>query len=494
MGPGMELKIRILVLLVLVTSLLAGCSDQTSATAVPFSPTPEPPPTRPPVSTSTPTPSPPLTHSVTATPTPTPPTPTVAPTPTFSPGAVILPTVAIPTRTPAPADADPLVEKLDSISIRASALRNLYLLRPVDREIITREELTQRLLEDFEEDRDEIYESQELYITLGIMAEHTDYFDLLLNLYGEGVVGFFDTEEEELFVVQDAQEFGPQDALTLAHEVTHGLQQQHFDIHAMLEDQKGNSDRSLALRALVEGDASIAERIYLFQYMDEDERTEASKAASSASLEAFEAAPHVVQRIFTFPYQEGFQFAARLLLETNSWELVDRAFEELPESTEQILHLDKYKSSETPVAVELPDIAAALGEGWIELSRDTLGEFRLMIYLETGVSDELAAVAAEGWGGDTFSLLKGPQDQNALVSLISWDSEADAQEFFDTFLDFIQTRTGLEWESVETNELIRVIAMPDQSIYLKLVMAESLLIFAPDSGVLEAARAALDSP
>ena len=393
---------RILVLLALVTSLLASCGDQPAATAVPSGPTPEPsPPTVPPTSTSTPTPKPTPIPSVTATPTPTP-TPTVTPTPTFSPGAVILPTVGIPTRTPVPAHVDPLVQELDNISTRTSALRTLYLLRSVDREIITREELSQRLLEDFEEDRDEIYESQELYITLGVLAEDTNYFDLLLDLYGEGVVGFFDTEEEKLFIVQDDEEFDLQDALTLVHEFAHGLQQQHFDIHTTLEDLKGNSDRSLAFRALVEGDASITERIYLFQYMDEDERAEASEAASSVSLEAFDAAPHVVQRLFTFPYQEGFRFAARLLRATNSWELNNRAFEELPESTEQILHFGKYKSSEMPEAVELPDIAAALGEGWTELRRDTLGEFRLMIYLETGVSEELADAAAAA-GAETAS-------------------------------------------------------------------------------------------
>ena len=501
LGLEAELNLRILVLLALVTLLLAGCNDQPSATAVPASPTLGPSPqARPPIATAPLVPSPTLTPSVTATATPTPtvtrtpPTSTVVPTPTFSPGAVILPTVEIPTRTPSPADADPLEEILSSISSHTSSLRNLFSLGPIARKIITRDELSRRLLDDLEDDREEIYETQELYITLGIMAEDTDFFDLLLNLYSEGVAGFFDTDEEELFVVQDADEFGPQDALTLAHEFTHGLQQQHFDIHSLLVEQKENSDRSLALRALVEGDASITERIYLFQFLDEDERTAAQEAVSSVPLEVFEAAPHVVRRIFTFPYQEGFRFAARLLLATNSWELIDRAYEQLPESSEQILHLDKYQSSETPDAVELPDISADLGEGWTELSRDTLGEFRLMIYLETELADERPAVAAEGWGGDSFSLLKGPQDQNVLVSLISWDSESDAQEFFDTFLDFIRVRTELEWESVETDEMIQVIALPAQDIYIKLEVAETLLIFAPDSGVLEAARAAIESP
>ena len=88
--------------------------------------------------------------------------------------------------------------------------------------------------------------------------------------------------------------------------------------------------------------------------------------------------------------------------------------------------------------------------------------------------------------------MKGPQDQNLLGSLISWDSEAEAQEFFDIFIEFIQTQTGAEWESVGGSETIRVVDLPDQSIYIALDIAETLLIFAPDPAVLESARAVVE--
>jgi len=71
----------------------------------------------------------------------------------------------------------------------------------------------------------------------------------------------------------------------------------------------------------------------------------------------------VVQRTVTFPYREGARFVASLYLILNDWGFVDRAYTELPESTEQILHPEKYHASEEPVRVLLPDIAESLGAG-----------------------------------------------------------------------------------------------------------------------------------
>ena len=54
----------------------------------------------------------------------------------------------------------------------------------------------------------------------------------------------------------------------------------------------------------------------------------------------------------------------------------------MPESTEQILHADKYTAGEAPIAVTLPaDLATRLGPGWSVPLQDTFGEFQLGIWL-----------------------------------------------------------------------------------------------------------------
>ncbi len=451
-----------------------------SATAQGRAQTPVPTNTAAPRPTMTPVPGPTMTPV---------PAPTPEPSPTFAPGAVILPTVAI--SSPTAVTTDPLMQSLDAAGLLASTLRDLALSHPLDREFITREELQVRLREEFEEETDEIYKEQELYATLGILEEETDYYELLLTMYGEGVTGFFDTEEEKMYVVTDTSEVGPHVELTYAHEFTHGLQQQHFDIESLIDSVEDNNDQRLALRALIEGDATLLESLYYFERLTEEEQVEVQQAAQSTSLDAYRSAPYVVRRTFAFPYVEGPQFVISLFLPLQSWHFIDLAYEDYPLSTEQILHPERYTAGEEPVEVVLPDVAGALGLEWSQLEINTLGEFFLLTYLESGLDPDRASAAADGWGGDRYSLLKGPEDESLMVSLITWDSEEDALEFHGAFLEFMQQRTGADWELAEGEGMGQVMELVGQRIFLGLDGSDTLLILAPDLATLEAARQAV---
>ena len=158
------------------------------------------------------------------------------------------------------------------------------------------------------------------------------------------------------------------------------------------------------------------------------------------------------------------------------------------------MHPEKYPDKdnrEEPVKVELADIQAALGEEWTQVSQDTLGEFILLVYLEMGVSREQAFIAAEGWGGDSYSLLKNTQDESLLVWKVVWDSEDDAREFFDAFQGLMQAISGEDWEAVDGDDASRLMNLTNQSIYLNIDALDTLMIFAPDVDTLEAARKAV---
>jgi hypothetical protein len=125
------------------------------------------------------------------------------------------------------------------------------------------------------------------------------------------------------------------------------------------------------------------------------------------------------------------------------------------------------------------------------LEVNTLGEFFLLTYLESGLDPDRASAAADGWGGDRYSLLKGPDDESLMVSLITWDSEAEALEFHGAFLEFMQQRAGVDWEIAEGEGMGQVMELVGQRIYLGLDGSDTLLIFAPDLATLEAARQAV---
>jgi hypothetical protein len=480
-----RVRIKLLVVLVALLTVVVACADSSGETPEPTATTvatssPEP--------VSSPTPQPP-----TSTPTPLPPptsTPTPEPTPIFEPAAVILPTAIVPLGTPTPMAGDPRDRELDAVELRVNVIRELSSKGPVDREFIDRDELGDLLLELFEEDREEILEDQKLYSTIGILPKETDLFDLLLGLYGEGVLGLYLAEEEKFYIVQEGEDLDAEQQRTYVHEFVHALQQQHFDFQTAFDAVEDNSDASTAISALVEGDARLTETVYIFEHMTEAERQVSQGTASQELINAFQSAPTVIQRRFLFPYVEGVQFTLSLY-QALGFSALDDAFANLPVSTEQILHPEKYVTPDLPVSVEMPDLAAALGDGWSLVRKDTFGEFMLQAYLSAIVPPITAQDAAAGWGGDSISLLEGPDGETAVVFAIVWDRLPDSEEFYNTFLSFTNARTGVEWVEDSPSEAAHRMALDGQVVFITGAGTFTLIVFAPDDADVENVRAAL---
>ena len=468
----MGAPLKLIALLVASVVVISACGGDVDPTPVPPTPTP------------------------TVLPSPTPkPTPTPAPTPApaFVPPAVILPTPVPAEPTATPTSSELLSRRLDAIALVTASIRGLSFDSPVEREIVDPEEAMALLIENFEEDRDDIEDEEALLITLGAIEEDVDLYDLLLDIYGEIVLGWYDPEDERIFIIERTPDFGALDELTLAHEFVHGLQQQSFDIHSIREGVKDNSDRSLAYSALIEGDASIAETLYRLSHLDEEQTAEVREAQTSADVSSFMAAPHILRRTISFPYGAGFEFVASLYLITEDWSHVNEAHASPPASTEQIIHPEKYLDGEEPILVEIPALAGPAWGEWKPVWDSTLGELFLSAYLETWTGFEDAARAAQGWGGDSFLLMRGPDGGHLLVWLFEWDTPEDAVEFFDVYRDSMETRTEDRWAPTGEDDSGWVLDLADQSLFAGIDGTGTVLIFAPTSNVLTAARAAIDS-
>ena len=434
---------RAVVTLIAVILLVSACADDP----------PTPAPTATPAPTSTPQPSP------TPTPEPTPtltlsPTSTPEPTPTFAPAPVILPTVEVVVETPTPAAVSPpdLDRKLDAISLRAAAIRGLTNRDSYERRLVSSEELREIIEDNLAENAEDIAISGRLYSVLGIIEPDSSLDDILLDVYSNIVVGMFDTEENVLFVLSDADEFTLSNELTVAHEVTHALQQQHFNIRDIRDPYEDNSDRRRAITALIEGDASLVEIIYRLRVFDEREQQQHMEESQAVDLSAYRAAPPFIQRIVTFPYFEGANFAIDMFQQTGDFSVIDEAYDALPESTEQIIHPELY-GQDSPVEISMPDLASALGNGWTELDRDVMGELFLAALLQGGLPVETANMAAAGWGGDAYLLLEEPAGNEALVSVSAWDTVEDFEAFRSALMQYLQGIAESEdWVEQELGE------------------------------------------
>ena len=343
----------------------------------------------------------------------------------------------------APASAGPTQDAAEVYSLIRDQVETIRGLEPTaDVEPVTIDEA--QLLENLEAEIDaeqtpeEMALSEDLLGTLGLIPEGSSIRELTLDLLAGQVAGYYSPDRDELFVVSRTGEaVGVVERVTYAHEFTHQLQDQNFDLGSLDTTAVDQSDRALAQLALIEGDATWAQSIWLQENLNADELGELLRAAlDPEALEALNNAPAYLRETSLFPYQDGLALVQRLIAD-GGYDAVDAAFGDAPDSTEQVLHPNKYIQREEPIKVRFPDrfpggFAGQVGPGWSEAVQDTLGELILRIWLtEHNVDAQVARAAVAGWGGDRLVLLRRDDGSLAVALKTTWDSSADAAEFAD---------------------------------------------------------------
>lgn len=264
---------------------------------------------------------------------------------------------------------------------------------------------------------------------LGYFPSGTDLAALQLELLGDQVLGYYDEETGELAVVQRGGTFGPLERLTLVHEYTHALQDQHFDLDTLQSDDLSNGDRALANTTLAEGDATLLMQQWAVGNLTFDELLAVTaRALDPEQLAALARLPRLIARQLEFPYLEGLGFVTSLY-QQGGWAAVDAGYRAPPDSTEQIIHPEKYLSREAPIEVAAPVAAADLGKAWTEGWSDTLGELGTAVWLEPTAGVRAANEAAAGWGGDRVVMLEGPDGAWLVAWQTVWDTATDAEAF-----------------------------------------------------------------
>ena len=266
----------------------------------------------------------------------------------------------------------------------------------------------------------------------GLLPADASLANLYVSLLGSQVAGLYSPDDKTLYVVSRSGVIGPAQKTTFAHEFTHALQDQNFNLGSLHLDEMGEGDRSFARLALVEGDATLSMSLWQAQHLSPAELGQLiAESTSDPSTAILFGMPPILRESLLFPYTQGLGFVQGLYGGA-SWSSVNGAFARPPASTEQILHPDKYASGEVPIPVSLrTDAAAVLGAGWKSALVDTFGEFQIGVWLRgnTGIDAKAAGDAAAGWGGDRIEVLDGPAGSWAVVLRTAWDSAADATAF-----------------------------------------------------------------
>jgi hypothetical protein len=344
------------------------------------------------------------------------------------------------------AEAAQLAREIAEVEAQVPPIRGLQPTEEVPKRFLDEAGLKAALRESFDEDNPAaiVRAFEDLYKHLGLLPADSDLRGLILDLQGSSVAGFYDPDTDAMTIVQRDAAFGPLEKVTLAHEFTHALQDQHFTLDSFGLDEVAEGDRGLGRLALIEGDATLVMSLWARRHLTPDEILEMVQQSNDPAAQAVLARmPPILLRQTLFPYTDGLTFVSGIF-QQGGFDAVDEAFAKPPDSTEQILHPERYAAGEKPVAVGLPAVTEALGSGWTETTTDTMGELNVQIWLQQDQGASASRRAAEGWGGDRIGAYLGPDDAWAVAWQTAWDTPSDAAEFAAGAREVIG---GLEGES-----------------------------------------------
>jgi len=331
-----------------------------------------------------------------------------------------------------------LLSAADEITRQVGALRGLPAKKALARGVLGRTEIGAKIKARLNEEYapGEVRAESRVLHRVGLLPADLDYEKLLLDVLMEQVAGFYDPYTAKLYIADWLPLEMQRPAM--AHEIEHALQDQHFGLKQFSTPIKDNGDKQLARAALVEGDGTLLMLEFQAQAMGlpteqlPDLVTTMGKQMlemGMASTPLFAKAPAFLKETLIFPYFSGLQLVAQLKRQ-GGWARVDQAFKAPPETTEQVLHPEKYLSGEKALPVTVPSLTAQLG-GRKEDRRDVLGELGWRILLAQAVPEAEAETAAKGWGGDRLISFSEPGKSDAPPTVIVasiWDSETDAVE------------------------------------------------------------------
>ena len=321
----------------------------------------------------------------------------------------------------APPETPADVRQLES---QVEQVRGLEFLRDVAVQPVSADEIAGKLGGAFDETYPEAFYDRRsvAWQTIGVMPRDVDIREALLAFQTGQVVGFYNPVDGELVYRADGG-LDLVERVTLAHELTHAIDDQHFDLSRI--DRVAATCRDEAFQAAlgaVEGSAQFFSIKVLFEFPPDD--GDYSGLGDGGGMP--DGVPPFMVDLQLWPYTAGQSFVTALDGRGGTAE-IDAALRRFPTTTEQILHPERFPG-DVPARVDVPDLSRDLGPGWGDLDVMQVGEAWLAAMLGLRLDSATAEAAAAGWDGGLYRAFTDGDDA-AVVLATAWDSTADADAF-----------------------------------------------------------------
>jgi hypothetical protein len=286
-----------------------------------------------------------------------------------------------------------------------------------------------------EVDISQLEEESRILAAFDLVGPGYDTENYFLDRKLDRVGGFYLPEENEIYVI--GLTFNGIQKYIYANEYNRTLLYENFDISNKVAelDCEVNSQPCQAFYSLIEGDGLILSDLWAEENTEGQVYSSISSYAPQTQYLGEHNPPPFVEIDLGLGYIFGRAFV-EYQFNDGGWWAVNALYRDPPATTEQILHPEKYDDREGSVEVDFKSPKDILGGSWRVLINDSLGEWKTYLVLGYGfevageIPDDVAASAAEGWGGDQYEVFVN-DESGETVLFVHWvfDSIEEAEDF-----------------------------------------------------------------
>ncbi len=379
-----------------------------------------------------------------------------------------------------PEEAKQIFKAVDEISAFASHDSELELRTTVKRRLVEQAEV-ERMVKEQTESAEEKQERQRGLLAMkkfGFLPRDFDAEGFAGQMMGESVAGFYDAKNKMVSLLNWVP-LEEQESI-LAHELTHALQDQNYDLlkwhtqhkmkatdgsHAIIASDTDEGESSTAARCVTEGQAMVVMMDYLLTPLGTDLKRQPGlvdavqeRVSYGAEGPVLHRAPLAIREGMNFPYREGLNFEIALLEKGRATAFAN-ALQHPPRLTYEILHPNAYLNHEKIAPVRIPDLKATLGDAARVQDSGVIGEFDTRVFIRQFESNWLSKELAKFWRGASYVTVAQSAEQPAatkdvgLLYVSRWQNEDAATRFASFYAGAVGKRYEIgvvkpEWKPI----------------------------------------------
>jgi hypothetical protein len=341
--------------------------------------------------------------------------------------------------------------------------RGLTFKHPVEIEFMTEDDFKAQVttsddeLSDEEKAQTEQFEAS--FRALGLIGGDVDLLKSENDIQGGGTLAYYSSDDKKVRV--RGTELDVATKVTLAHELTHALQDQYYDL-SRLDDMETDGEAT-AFRALVEGDATVVENGYIDQLSSSDAAAYDDQNADQAETADYEDDPQVLVATFTSPYILGPPFVEALKAKGGNGAIND-ALQNPPASEAALLDIFTFLDHTAPVPVDTP----TLDEGATKIDDGDFGATTWYLMLAQRIDVHRAIDAVDGWGGDSYVTYSEADGRVCVKARYRGKTQAETDAMYDSLKDWLSADVTEGSRVDETGDYVELVSCdPGQSSALQ---------------------------